>query len=283
MLDQDTSVGVFAQPPHIASGAYRWQVAATSVCGTSHQKREQPCQDAHYWSIVHNDVLVAAVADGAGSAALGKVGATLAVCSAATTVSARYHSADWPDTDEDWHQCLVEAVHAAQTAIAAEARARQVTVREFAATLILVVAMPELVAVIQIGDGAVVVGDAEEKLITLTIPQTGEYANETTFLVSPNALDTAQFRVWHGLPRHVVAFSDGLQRLALNMPDGNPYAPFFLPLFRFMEAVTETTEAQAQVEALLSSRRLRERTDDDITLLLGSLVSSGCDASTKFR
>ena len=28
-------------------------------------------------------------------------------------------------------------------------------------------------------------------------------------------------------------FSDGLQRLALKLPEGTPHAPFFTPLFRF--------------------------------------------------
>jgi serine/threonine protein phosphatase PrpC len=145
-----------------------------------------------------NDVPVAAVADGAGAVALGKVGATMAVYTATTTVCARQQSAAWPESDSDWHECLVEAVHAAQATLAAEARARQVTVREFATTLILAVATPELVAVVQIGDGAVVVGDQEGNLLSLTVPQNGEYANETTFLSSPNALATAQVCVaWY--------------------------------------------------------------------------------------
>jgi hypothetical protein len=82
------------------------------------------------------------------------------------------------------------------------------------------------------------------------------------------------------MPRHVMAFSDGLQRLALNMPDGSPHAPFFLPFFRLVGTVTEAREAQAQVEALLCSQRVRARTDDDVSLLLGSLVRSGDDAGS---
>jgi hypothetical protein len=167
---------------------------------------------------------------------------------------------------------LVVAASAAQAAITAEARARQVALRELATTLILAVAMPARVAVIQIGDGAAVVCDAAGQLCALTVPDGGEYANETTFLSSPQALAAAQIRVWQGNPRHLVVFSDGLQRLALNMPDGSPHAPFFLPFFRLVETATEASEAQVQLAAFLCSRRVRERTDDDLTLLLGSLV-----------
>ncbi|NJK69758.1 MAG: protein phosphatase 2C domain-containing protein, partial [Microcoleus sp. SU_5_3] len=56
-----------------------WQVVAASVTGTSHEKRSQPCQDAHCWRLLPNNVLAAAVADGAGSAALAEIGAKIAV------------------------------------------------------------------------------------------------------------------------------------------------------------------------------------------------------------
>jgi hypothetical protein len=259
-------------------GAPRWWVVATSVAGTQHHTRGQPCQDAYYWCTLPDEVLVAAVADGAGSATLGKVGATLAAGTAATTVCSTPQGAGWPASDEAWRQRLIDAMRAAQASVVAEARARQVSVRDLASTLILVVAMSDRVAVAHIGDGAVVVSDQAGRLIALTVPQSGAYPNETTFLLSPQALDTAQVCVWHGLPRHVIAFSDGLQRLALHMPAGHPHAPFFVPLLRFMETVTEGSEAHAQVEALLRSPRMRARTDDDITLLLGALRRPGSDA-----
>ena len=275
MCSEDAAGDVF---PEIPRGGDRWRVVAAAVRGTSHQKWQQPCQDAHYWGTVHDDVLVAAVADGASSAALGKVGATLAVCAAATTVCARHQHTVCPENDAGWRQWLVDAMRTAQATVVAEAQARQVTVRELATTLILVVVMPTRVAVAQVGDGAVVVSDMAGNLIPLTVPQHGEYPNATTFLISPNALATAQVGVWRGSPKHVVAFSDGLQRLALKMPDGHPHAPFFLPLLRFVETVPEAREAQAQVEAFLCSQRVRDRTDDDVTLFIGSLMRSSGDA-----
>jgi hypothetical protein len=172
------------------------------------------------------------------------------------------------------------AVSAAQAALVSEARARQIAVRELATTLILVVATLERVASVQIGDGAVVVRDEAGKLVALTVPQSGEYANETTFLTVPNALATAQVCLWHGTPSYVVVFSDGLQRLALTMPDGTPHAPFFLPFFRVVGTGMHATAAQAQIEAFLGSQRVKERTDDDVTLVLGSLVRSDGHAGT---
>ena len=52
-----------------------WRALGASVRGTSHEKTGQPCQDAHCLELLPDGSLVAAVADGAGSAALGEVGA----------------------------------------------------------------------------------------------------------------------------------------------------------------------------------------------------------------
>ena len=142
--------------------------------------------------------------------------------------------------------------------------------RALATTLILLVATPVLVAAAQVGDGAVVVGDGGSDLIALTTPQSGEYLNETTFLTAPDALDTAQINVWHGVPGYVAAFSDGLQMLALQMPAGTPHAPFFVPLFQFVARLTDAAAAQEQLTAFLRSPRLRTRVDDDVTLLIAA-------------
>src|SRR4028119_2107946 len=61
------------------NSSFNWQVVGASVIGTSHEKRSQPCQDAHCWRLLPHGVLVASVADGAGSAALAEVGAKIAV------------------------------------------------------------------------------------------------------------------------------------------------------------------------------------------------------------
>ena len=61
-----------------SGGSSIWRGVGASLCGTSHVSGGIPCQDAHYWQINDGDVLVAAVADGAGSAELAEVGAEIA-------------------------------------------------------------------------------------------------------------------------------------------------------------------------------------------------------------
>lgn len=243
----------------------RWQVVSVSVAGTSHEKRGQPCQDAHHWKILPGGILVAAVADGAGSANLGEVGAQVAVGAAVETIS---EQKPLSGDDVGWQHKLVDALRAARTAVVAESAVRAVEMRELAATLILVVATPELVIAAQVGDGAAVVGDGERNVFPLTTPQSGEHINETTFLISDYGVETAQVKVWQGRPAHLAVFSDGLQMLALKMPMGLPHSPFFAPLFQFMTVVTDEREATEQLEEFLRSPKVTGRTDDDLTLLL---------------
>lgn len=267
-----------------------WRVVAASVCGTSHQKRSQPCQDAHGWQITPEGVLIAAVADGAGSATFGEVGAQVAV----RTVISHLYQSNWLSFPAAFNAQkpsdglesklsevpqvssshlpppIFQALESARNAVELEAQTRQSSVREFATTLLVVVATPQWVVATQVGDGAVVMEEAD-RAIALTAPQSGEYINETTFLVSPNALETAQFLFWQGSPTHLAMFSDGLQLLALEMPAAKPHPPFFSPLFRFIsQDDLDDGDAQAQLENFLNSPRVTERTDDDITLLLAT-------------
>ncbi|MDY7006432.1 MAG: PP2C family serine/threonine-protein phosphatase [Cyanobacteriota bacterium] len=243
-----------------------WRVVSVSVAGTSHEKRGKPCQDANHWEILPEGVLVAAVADGAGSSNFGEVGAKIAVSAAVETISKQNLLSK--DNNVDWEYKLIDALRAARTAVLAESQVRKVDAREFAATLILVVATPEFAIAAQVGDGAAVVGDGEENIFPLTAPQSGEYINETTFLISEQGVETAQVKIWHGKPVHLAIFSDGLQMLALKMPTGVPHCPFFAPLFKFITVVTDEQEATKQLEEFLRSPKVTGRTDDDLTLLL---------------
>jgi serine/threonine protein phosphatase PrpC len=215
---------------------------------------------------------VVAVADGAGSATLGQIGAAIAAATAVTTLCAHLAASPWPREYAGWEACCITAAEGAQAAVKAEATARQVARRQLATTLILAAATADQVAVMQIGDGAVVVGDRDGNVISLTAPAHGEYANETTFLIAPDALSTAQVRVWPGELTSLAAFTDGLQRLALTMPSGAPYTPFFKPLFRFVAAETNAKKAHEQITAFLRSDRVTDRTDDDLTLVVATAI-----------
>ena len=192
----------------IDSNQKLWKVVSSSLAGTSHKKKGLPCQDAHCWKLRSDKILVAAVADGAGSAAISDVGAKIAVSKAVE----RILLAEALPTSEDelsWKLLLTKALEEAKTLVEIEANNRQVSVKDLASTLLVAVATPDLVAIAQIGDGAIVISDKQDNILALTTPQSGEYINQTTFLVSHNALNTAQVNIWHGNAANLAMFCDG--------------------------------------------------------------------------
>jgi Protein phosphatase 2C len=242
-----------------------WRVVGASKSGTSHLRQGLPCQDAHYW-VQSGDLLIAAVADGAGSASLAEVGSQLAVKTAVDFLAAQ--SQGNAKAENPWKDWLLSAFETARTALKEEAEKRSVNLSDLATTLIIAVASPEFVAMAQIGDGAIVVGDHSGQITSLSAPSQVEYLNETTFLTALDALVQIQFQVWNHPPRHLALLTDGLQMLALKMPTGKAHPPFFAPLFRFVETVEEKDAAQTQLLAFLGGERVTQRTDDDLSLLL---------------
>lgn len=251
-----------------------WRVAGASVRGASHERLGLPCQDAHQWAVLPGAVLVAAVADGAGSALLADVGASIAVTASIDAAQRRFSRRKVPEHKDDsaWQEILREVLEAARKAVEHEAGMRELPARDFACTLSLVFAAAGFAATIQIGDGAVVIATAEGQMRAVSRPPQGECLNETVFLTSPESLTLAQTEIWHGHLAHLAMFSDGLQMAALRMPAAEPHPGFFTPLFQFLARDGDEAQRHEALAAFLCSPRLRDRTDDDVTLFLATLL-----------
>jgi hypothetical protein len=252
--------------------AVRWNVAAASVRGTSHAAHGQPCQDANAWAVA-GGLLLAAVADGAGTAPLAEHGATAAVAAAVQSLRGSVDSGQVSDAASAC-RAIRDAFAAALAAVEAEAAARDADLRNLATTLGVVVAAPEWITAAQVGDAAVVVDDGSGALRTVGGVAGSEYLNETVFLTSPGVLDELAPAVREGTHRHLALMSDGLQMLALRIPGREPHLPFFEPLFRFVDAQPDAAAAGERLAAFLAGPRVAARADDDLTLILTALNPS---------
>ncbi len=247
-----------------------WKIASASVSGTRHEKMGQPCQDSHAWEVINERILIAAVADGAGSALFGEIGSALAVQSAIKTLQKSIAKSEI--TPDSSCQLLADAVESAKTTIENKAQSENMTSRDFAATLILLIATDDFVSAIQIGDGAVILKDDIDGITALTKPIYGEFINETVFIVSPEAMDSAQIELKQSPVTHIAIITDGLQMLALQLPDYTPFEAFFSPLFKFITDAKDEKKANEQLISFLRSPRVTERVDDDLTLFLATIV-----------
>ena len=257
--------------------ASRWRVVRASVQGTSHSKTCQPCQDSS--SVGENapaGMLVAAVADGAGSAELSADGSRIAACAATQRAVRLLRLHVHPLYEGVLEEILREAVHFAREALEAEAHRQKKPLREFATTLIIAICASEITGAAQIGDGAMVTADkrmpqddGDGAYTLFSAPQRGEYANTTNFITSSGWQNSLVVRTQHRGVNRLAMFTDGIQSIALDaVADNAPHAPFFDPLFRWAEKQEDEDTAGNSLASFLSSPRVTARTDDDLTLLL---------------
>ena len=242
----------------------RWKIISASVTGTSHQASEQPCQDSNCHRVVE-DVLVAVVADGAGSASLSQEGSTVA-SQAAVDKACELLSSEVKSPEE----ILVPAFSAAVDAVKSRAESRKKPLRDFATTLIVTVCMPDRTIVGQVGDGASVAmleGSGEYRL--LVQPERGEYINETQFITSRSWRESLRLVQYDESVEFLAMFTDGLEHLSLVSAAGYaPHVPFFNPLLSWTKEQVCDEAAHKTLRSFLKSPKITSRADDDLTLLL---------------
>lgn len=251
-----------------------WQSIGASTLGTSHLKVGTPCQDAHGYRPLPQ-AMVAAVADGLGSAAQSHVGSALAVETALNWLEqALPNAATHPIDAAGWKTLLVKTFAAARQALVTQAEAHAQPLSDLATTLIVVVWTADWLAVGQLGDGAVVTYALDDTMTTAIPPQRGEFVNETFPLTQANALDLVEFCTLQEPLRAVSLLTDGLQTLSMNVATGQPYRPFFRPFFEALAAPVDTQAVSEQLRQFLASPRVCSKTDDDKTLVVISQVTS---------
>lgn len=254
-----------------------WKAVARSTIGTSHLKQQLPCQD-YGGCKVFNDVIIGAVADGAGSAKYADIGAKVAV---ETVLGYLAKIEQWlqkrkhfwqlnsqPLSEEEARKLFAKTVKKVVTALEKQAASAGYSVEDLACTLLVVVATPNWVAAMQIGDGFIVVRCQQEEPQLLFQPDKGEYINETTFVTSANALDAMRVCVHTGQQEFICVATDGLERVAIRMSDWTLFAPFFQPLEEYLRETSNPEQEDDYLISFLDSDRLNARTDDDKTLLL---------------
>lgn len=242
----------------------RWRWAAASHIGTSHQRTGTRKQDAYgvRWG---PRAFCVVVCDGAGSASHGGQGASLTCRHLLTAFQAWFVEHDDLPTDEQIRWWLDDV----RDHLSDIATQRGLTRRQFAATLVMLVVLDTQVLTLQVGDSALV-ARGEEGWEVLCWPENGEFASSTFFVT-----DDPEARLH--VSRRPLAydafalFSDGLEVVALEQSTQRPYARFFDPMIRAVDAANEKGRIGSLCSALhryLDSPKLCERTDDDKTLIL---------------
>ena len=254
----------------IGEGA--WKLVAVSVTGKAHSAREQGNEDAIRCARLEDGTLLLALADGAGSASNAAEGSRLAVDVALDSLSRQLALCSPGGDATSLGETLRSALREVRTAVATRLREFRTSdrqrARDLASTLLLAILEEDALAVLQVGDGAIVARD-EEGWRRITAPLKGTHAGETLFATSRGAYRQAEVEC---VPVEGVSalalLSDGLEPVATDLASGEPHAPFFDPLASFVLKESGRERLEEDLEAFLSSERVQERSPDDLSLIL---------------
>ena len=257
------------------SRAWRW-VGACSV-GTSHIEAKRGCDDnaaCVELQAAGGPLLVAVVSDGAGSADFGGVGSRLVV--SGFTRSASKYLSEGGTIGAISDETVREWIDAVRDRIFIAAEQKSASPRDFAATLVGVLAGLQRVVVCHIGDGACVVRERGAlEWIVPSWPAHGEYASSTNFVTDD---PEAQLRVVRldGSYRDIAIFSDGIERMVLDFKAKTAFARFFDRMFAPLKGVHPGRDRllSRQLRDYLSSKPVNDRTDDDKTLVMARMIEA---------
>ncbi len=249
-----------------------WKYGFASVAGTSHLKAALPCQDASRAEIVFDqfgqEVLIAVVSDGAGSAAQAQLGSVMAAEFFIAKVKTHF------DCGGSWEQLgrgFIENWIAAFQQTAAGWISEGATIQEFACTLLAAVIGNEQAIYFHLGDGAIV-EEQNDLYHCASWPQQGEYANTTHFLTDADAASKIVIELKNYQVDEIALFTDGIQNLVLDYRNQSAHSPFFAPLFGWLRPRPNgfSHELADSLATYLNSEKFSARTDDDKTLLLAT-------------
>jgi len=253
-----------------------WRFAQTSVVGTSHLQRGLPCQDASDCRILTSsdgdEVLVAIVSDGAGSAVRGHDGSQLA-CDLLIAEIEQWlrDGATLGNFTRDFMSSWLVRF---QQRVGEESDAHALGRRDYACTVLAAIVGVDAAALFQIGDGVIVWSDqaTPDDYCWVFWPQQGEYANSTYFATDPSASERFEYTWLEETVVRIGLLTDGLQPLALHYESRSVHQKFFQPLFLTLERRSSgySRSVTMALRRLLNSARVNERVDDDKTLLIAT-------------
>jgi len=248
-----------------------WTWAVASRCGVSHVRAGERRQDAFACRTLTcpNATLIAVLCDGAGSAEMGGEGASLA----ARTIALKAHASCGGTLDGVTDDLIWSWVGDARDRIATAAKKRGLKPRDFATTMICTISNGRETIVAHIGDGCSVVQDASDRSWhAVTWPSHGQYAS-ATFFITDDPQPKLIIQRYSQPVSAIVAFTDGLERLALELAAEKPHAPFFDAIIGPVGAsqvVGRDAALSAALARYLDSDTITSRTDDDKTLLVAA-------------
>ncbi len=257
----------------------RWRVAHASAIGQAHINQNTESQDRFACETIETaadgEVLIAVVADGAGSTTDGQTGAQIA-CRIFTEEVIDFLSAKDASVKSltaDFGRLWISYC---QQKIAEISQKDKKILRDYASTFIGAVIGARAAVFYQIGDGAIVYSvSGVAKSYRFAIPPVEtEYVNVTEFVTDETAAESLRFKLIEESVEDLILFSDGIYAVAVDYQTNQPHEPFLMPMIAPLRNGSAPNGLNEKLENFLSSPKLNEKTDDDKTIILASRAAA---------
>jgi len=265
----------------------KWRYAHASVIGAAHVNQNTVCQDRFICRTIEIDgaeILIAAVADGAGSTTSGQTGAEIA-CDFFVEQATEYlksTNASVKSLKEEFGKRWISYLQAKIATVAIE---KEKPVREFASTFVGAIVGETSAAFYQIGDGAIVysVNGAAGSYSFGIEPAESEYVNTTDFITDVAAAERLRFTFIEEAIEDLILFSDGIFGVAVDYQTAKPHEPFLMPMIAPLRTRKKIDGLNEKLEIFLASTKINEKTDDDKTIILASRYKAKKSAVTNCK
>jgi hypothetical protein len=251
-----------------------WVVAAASVRGRGHEQTGAPCQDSSTILLSPNGKWVALVAsDGAGTAKFSDQGSKLVVDEIAKCLIRLSEDCDRRMPGAWVSDRVIRDIVSVRERLRDLAGSDNIS--DYHCTLSAALLGPSGGLTIHLGDGAIFGGAAgtnRGEVIDLandhfvSVPQNGEYANETVFLTERDWVKNIRIHPLSAVD-WVMLGTDGGMALAM-LGESQPKSGFVVPVIR---AVLKESDLESRCKALvriLDDRQADRLTNDDKTLIV---------------
>jgi hypothetical protein len=255
----------------------RWLIGKAAVQGVSHLAAGVPCQDyCEVETSPDGRWLVAAISDGAGSAAKAAEGAQIVAQSIVRGLIGEVARLE-RDGPGLW---LKDRVYSILLDTRERLRRTGDDIRDYHCTLVGTFIGPTGGILFHVGDGAAIasriklVARAQAQVQELQLwndvvfsePENGEYANETFFITQDDWIKHLRGNILSPGVDIVALMTDGAMPFAIQQ--GQPNAPFMDPLIGQMLRAGDAAERDAILQKYLSLPKANEVTNDDKTLMI---------------
>lgn len=230
---------------------------AVSVAGVNTSGASKVNQDAASCIALANGAILA-VSDGAGSAAYSNIGSQLIVRRFCRSFAYR----DIPASLLEFDVIVRSLVKKIRRQLLRLSRMYNLSAKleDFHSTLLFVAIFGDRCFVAHLGDGACMIFDQNRDIMSISLPENGEYANQTHFITEDNWMKHLRCREIPGNVHSCLIMSDGVTPLALKNDTNFPQ--FTTPLLNFLKTSEPTEATQSLSETLRSDTVMKISSDD---------------------